>query len=119
VFDEAFMSADEEAFNLLSPDVVRVWQSSTPQDVRVARAIEMPRELSGEFREGGRQKQINFELEVEAAPLKATTGLTSLPEVTDGWLVEWRSIQYRVLAVVWQSGTATLRLGPVSDPSGW
>lgn len=119
MFDAAFTGADEEAFKILSPDVVRVWQSSAPTDVRVARAIEFPRELSGDFREGGRQKVINFELEADAAPLRATTGLTSLPEVTDGWLAEWRNVQYRILAVVWQSGTATLRLGPVSDPSGW
>ena len=118
MFDEAFTSSDEEAFKILSPDTVKVWQSSAPQAVRVARAIEMPRELSGDFREGGRQKVINFELEADAAPLRASTGLTVLPEVTDGWLAEWRTVQYRILAVVWQGGTATLRLGPVSDPSG-
>jgi hypothetical protein len=119
VFDAAFTSSDEEAFKILSPDVVRIWQSSAPSDVRVARAIEMPREISSDFREGGRQKEISFELEVDAAPMRATTGLNILPEVTDGWLAEWRSVQYRILAVIWQSGTATLRLGPESDPSGW
>jgi hypothetical protein len=119
VFDTAFTSADEEAFKILSPDVVRVWQSTAPTNVRVARAIEFPRELSGDFREGGRQQVITFELEVDAAPLRGSTGLTSVPEVADGWIAEWRGSQYRITSVVWQGGTATLRLGPTSDSSGW
>jgi hypothetical protein len=120
MFDEAMNVADEAAWEMLSTARARVWQSGKENEARMVRAIEMPRETGGDYREGGRVATVNFLLEVEAAPLRAEpVGLAfGYSGARDGWLVEWRGVEYRIEAMTWQGETVTLTLGSKADSSG-
>jgi hypothetical protein len=120
MFDEAMAAADEAAFEMLSTAKARVWKAGAEEMWREARAIEMPRDLSGEYRPGGRVEEVNFVLECDAAPLKeGAIGLGfGSPEVKDGWLVKWKEATYRIASVTWQGATVTLNLASKNDSSG-
>jgi hypothetical protein len=120
MFEGSFAAADEAAFSMLSPDLARVWKSGAEQHYRDVRAIEMPHEVAGDYRAGGRVEDIAFDLECEAAPLRAEPlGLGfGRAEVKDGWMVKWRGKDYRIVRLTWQEGTVTLGCGSVADSSG-
>jgi hypothetical protein len=120
LFDEAMAAADEAAFAMLSSTRATVWKSGQEAHSREVRAIEMPRDVGGDYRPGGRVEEVNFVLECEAAPLQEEPiglGFGS-PEVRDGWLVEWKEVTYRIASVTWQGATVTLNLASRNDSSG-
>jgi hypothetical protein len=122
MFDEAMAAADEAAFAILSAAKARVWKAGQEAHSREVRAIEMPRDIGGDYRMGGRVEEVNFVLECEAEPLKEEAiGLGfGGAEVRDGWLVEWKAVTYRITGLTWQGATVTLNLGSRADSSaGW
>lgn len=120
MFDEAMAAADEAAFALLSAARAKIWQAGQELERREVKAIEMPRGIGGDYRAGGRVPDVNFVLEVEAAPLRAQPVVLGPggPEVQEGWLVEWKAVTYRIQRIIWQGETATLELGSRADSSG-
>lgn len=120
MFDEAMAAADEAAFALLSAARAKIWQAGQELNRRVVKAIEMPREIGGTYRPGGRVAEVSFVLEVEAGPLRAQPVALGPggPEVREGWLVEWKCVTYRIERITWQGETATLELGSRADSSG-
>lgn len=120
MFDEAMAAADEAAFAILSAAKARVWKSGQEARSREVRAIEMPRDVAGDYRAGGRVEEVNFVLECEAEPLKEEPiglGFGSA-EVREGWLVDWKGVTYRITGLTWQGATVTLTLGSRADSSG-
>jgi hypothetical protein len=120
MFDEAMEAADEAAFAILSAAKARVWKSGEETRAREVRAIEMPRDITGDYRAGGRVEEVNFVLECEAQPLleeRVGLGFGS-PEVREGWCVLWKKVTYRITSLTWQGATVTLTLGSKADSSG-
>lgn len=119
MFDEAMEAADEAAFAILSVAKARVWKSGEEARAREVRAIEMPRDISGDYRAGGRVEEVNFILECEAEPLlQERVGLSFSPEAKEGWCVTWKAVTYRITGLTWQGATVTLTLGSKADSSG-
>ncbi len=109
-FDDAFRMADDFAFREMKDDAKATIKVPNGSSLELD-AIEQPAEVAGAFYSGGRGDATVILLEVPSLPL------LQAKVRKEGFNVIWKSRVMLCVRINWQGGTATLTLGPVSEPA--